>query len=76
MDSEVYARLASVKRDGESFSKAISRLLDTASERHTGQQILRDLADLPSLAPQDEAVMRAVVAENREREPWDEHDLR
>ena len=77
VDSKVYSRLAAVKRDGESFSKAISRLLDTVGQAHTGEKILRELVDVPRLSREDGQVMLSAVAENRELEAWDDdHDLR
>ncbi|HVR30265.1 MAG TPA: antitoxin VapB family protein [Thermoanaerobaculia bacterium] len=76
VDSEVYARLASAKREGESFSKTINRLLQDAGAVHTGKEILESLQHLPRL-PQDEAeIMLRVVDENRTREAWPAHDLR
>ena len=76
VDARVYDKLASVKREGESFSKAIDRLIDEAGDACTGRDILRGLAELPTLSAEDAEVMLAMVAENRESEPWDEHDLR
>jgi len=76
VDSLVYSRLAAAKREGESFSRAISRLLDTLGAAHTGEDILRELADVPPLSLKDGEAMLAVVAENREQESWVEHDLR
>jgi hypothetical protein len=76
VDARVYDKLASVKREGESFSKAIDRLIDEAGDACTGRDILRGLSKVPPLPAEDAEVMLAVVAENREGEPWDEHDLR
>ncbi len=76
VDSEVYDRLAGVKRKGESFSKAIDRLLDEVSAAHTGGDILRGLGELPALAEEDARTMLAVVAEDRRSEAWAAHDLR
>ena len=72
--SRVYSRLAAAKREGESFSKAISRLLDTVGQAHTGGQILRELDDLPGLPYADGEIMLSAVAENRELETWDDGD--
>jgi predicted CopG family antitoxin len=74
VDSRVYIRLAAAKREGESFSKAISRLLDTVGRAHTGEQILRELDDLPDLSYDDGETMLSAVAENRELETWDDDD--
>jgi predicted CopG family antitoxin len=75
VDSEVYDRLAGGKRRGESFSKVIDRLLDEVGAAHTGQDILRGLAEIPALSEDDAEVMLAVVRENRQGESWAEHDL-
>lgn len=40
VDSRVYERLAAARREGESFSKAIDRLLQEAAAFHTGGAIL------------------------------------
>ncbi len=76
IDSEVYERLAGVKRRGESFSRVIDRLLDEVGAAHTGRDILRGLAESPALSEEDAEVMLGVVAESRRSEPWAEHDLR
>ena len=76
VDTRVYEKLAGVKREGESFSRVIDRLIEEVGAAHTGRDILRGLTDVPALTGKDAEVMLAVVAENREREPWDEHDLR
>jgi predicted CopG family antitoxin len=74
--SRVYAKLAGVKREGESFSKAIDRLIDEVGVAHTGCDILRGIAEIPPLGDEDAEAMLAVVAENRENELWPQHDLR
>lgn len=76
VDSSVYERLAGEKREGESFSRAIDRLLEEVGAAHTGRDILRSLEDIPALDDQDSEVMLAVIRENRESEMWVEHDLR
>jgi len=76
VDSRVYDKLAGVKREGESFSKVIDRLIDEVGAAHTGDDILRALAGLPELSHDDAAAMMAVIAENRKTESWPEHDLR
>ncbi len=75
VDSQVYERLAGVKREGESFSRVIDRLLDEVSAAHTGQDILRGLAGIPPLSGEDAEVMLAVVSESRQSETWADHDL-
>ncbi len=76
VDSQVYARLAGVKREGESFSKAIDRLLREASTAHTGADVLRALEDVVPLTDEDADVMLAVIEENRTSEDWERRDLR
>lgn len=75
VDSQVYRRLAAEKREGESFSRVIGRLLDQTESAHTGRDILRRLEALPELAAADAGVMLAVVAENRDAETWPRRDL-
>jgi predicted CopG family antitoxin len=65
VDSRVYDQLAAVKKEGESFSKAIARLLIAFSRAHTGGQILRGLQSVDSLSEEDSKVFLDIVAENR-----------
>lgn len=76
VDSRVYERLAQAKREGESFSKAIDRLLEDVGSAHTGREILRSLQQIPPLPEKDAETMLAVIEENRAGEAWDRHDLR
>lgn len=76
VDSRVYDRLARAKREGESFSKTIDRLLREVGGVHTGRHVLRALEEMAPLPEADAAVMLAVVQENRASETWEEHDLR
>jgi predicted CopG family antitoxin len=76
VDSRVYRRLAAAKQEGESFSKVIDRLLAKAASAHTGAHILRELAGLPPLGPEDAGVFLDMVAENRGQEEWPVRDLR
>jgi len=76
VDSRVYERLARAKREGESFSRAIDRLLEKVGAAHTGREVLRALEDVVSLPEADAAIMLAVVEENRAGEAWEAHDLR
>ena len=71
LESSIYGRLAALKRDGESFSKVIDRLLSEVAEAHTGRDILRGLGDFPRLTESDAKRFLAVVAENRESERWE-----
>jgi predicted CopG family antitoxin len=76
VDTRVYAKLSAVKREGESFSKAIDRLIDQVGSAHTGRDILAGLSDVKRLSYDDAETMLSVVAENRDTETWDDHDLR
>jgi predicted CopG family antitoxin len=76
VNSRVYDRLAAEKREGESFSKALDRLLDAVESAHTGRDILKQLDEMQALTQKDAEAMLAVVTENRECESWAEHDLR
>ena len=66
----------SVRKDGESSSKAIDRLMDQVDAAHTGRDILRGLTGIPELSYEDARAMLAIVAEDRENEFWDQNDLR
>jgi len=66
----------SVRKEGESSSKAIDRLMDQVDAAHTGRDILRGLAGIPELSYEDARAMLAIVAEDREKEFWDQNDLR
>lgn len=76
VDSRVYDRLARAKREGESFSKTIDRLLREVGGVHTGSHVLRALEEMAPLPEEDAAAMLAVVQENRATEAWEERDLR
>ena len=71
IDTRAYEKLSGVRREGESFSKNIDRLIDHVGAAHTGRDILRSLTAVPELSYEDARVMLAVVAENRETETWD-----
>jgi predicted CopG family antitoxin len=75
LDSLVYDRLAASKKDGESFSRLIDRLLREVGAAHTGSDILRGLATVAPLSEKDSEVFLGVVAENRASEGWDRRDL-
>ena len=75
IDARVYERLASVKREGESFSKAIDRLLAEIGSVYTGGEILRGLATFAPLSKEDSDVFLQVIAGNRASEDWAENDL-
>jgi predicted CopG family antitoxin len=76
VDSQVYERLAQAKREGESFSRAIDRILEEVGAAHTGHDVLRALDGVVPLPEADAAVMLAIVEENRADEAWEQHDLR
>jgi predicted CopG family antitoxin len=76
VDARVYDQLAGAKRDGESFSKTIERLLTEVAAAHTGSDILRGLATIAPLSAADAEVFMEVVAEDRASEGWGERDLR
>ncbi len=65
LNTDVYARLRSIKQDGESFSSAIDRLITEVGESHSGSDILRRLATLDELSEDDAGRFFEVVAENR-----------
>lgn len=75
VDAQVYERLAGLKREGESFSKAIDRLMDEVGAAHTGAHVLLGLADQASLPPEEAERFLEVVRRNRESERWEPHDL-
>jgi predicted CopG family antitoxin len=76
VDSKVYDRLAAAKREGESFSKTIDRLLSQVEAAHTGADIIGGLGAFAPLSNQEAEAFLAVIAENRSTETWDERDLR
>ena len=75
LDSRVYDRLARHRRQSESFSKAIDRLLEEIASAHTVAEVLARLDEQPPLSEVDAAAMSDVVRENRDSETWPSHDL-
>ena len=71
LESSIYLRLAALKRDGESFSKVIARLLSDVANAHTGRDILRSLGSFCRLTERDAELYLAIVAEDRESERWE-----
>jgi len=65
VDSRVYDRLRAIKKEGESFSRLLDRLLTEMSAANTGGDILRGLATIAPLSPKDAEVFQSVVAESR-----------
>ena len=76
VDARVYERLAAVKKEGESFSRAIDRLLAEMGAAHTGGDILSRLATIEPLSEADARVFLEIVAEDRASEMWNGRDLR
>ena len=76
VQTQVYGRLMAVKRDGESFSKLIDRLIDDAVCAASGEAILDHLDTVPSLADDEAQAFLQVVEENRSQERWSSRDLR
>ena len=72
LESSIYGRLAALKRDGESFSKVIDRLLSEVADAHTGHDILRGLGDFSRLTESDADRFLAIVTENRDSERWEQ----
>ena len=70
LDSRVYQRLAACRREGESFSRVIDRLLAEVGRAHTGGDILDRLATVAPLSEEDAGVFLKVIAENRADEDW------
>jgi predicted CopG family antitoxin len=76
VDTRIYERLAEAKREGESFSEVIDRLLTEVGEAHTGKEILSGVETLAPLSTEDAEVFLGVVAGNRAGEDWEQRDLR
>jgi predicted CopG family antitoxin len=75
LDSEVYRRLAAFKRESESFSKAVARMLAAAEVAHSGRDILARIAEVGPLDEDDADRMLRHVDEARRDEAWEPHDL-
>ena len=76
VETSVYDRLAEQKRDSESFTKVIARLLSLSAESHTGGDIASSLRRLRPLESGEAEQILKVVQENRTAEEWTGHDLR
>ena len=76
LESSVYERLAREKRESESFTKVISRLLDNAGQAYTGRSIVSALTRLQPLQEKEAEQMLAVVKKARTSERWPANDLR
>lgn len=75
LDSKVYRRLAAFKKESESFSNAVARMLDEMEAAHTGKDVLARLDEIPALSQDDADTMMKVVEESRTRESWERNDL-
>ena len=75
LDSRVYRRLARLKRESESFSKAIDRIITQAQQANTGGEILSRLSEFSSLSEDDAELMLELIDKGRADEDWPEHDL-
>lgn len=73
LETSVYEKLARKKRDGESFTKTIDRLVEAATEQGTCEQAVREAAAIWKSAPKTSEVetMERVVQQNREAGRWD-----
>ena len=76
VDVEVYARLARLKGESQSFSRLIDSLIDRVVTAHTADDVLAHLGEQPSLSDADADAMLRLVRENRESEIWAVQDLR
>jgi Putative antitoxin len=76
VDSRVYERLTAVKRESESFSRTIDRLLIEVGAAHTGRSILQGLVSISPLSEQDSKAFLEIIAEDRASEEWNPSDLR
>lgn len=76
VDVEVYRKLVRLKRESESFSKLLDRLVEEVTTTRTGADILRRLGHAPPpLSPREAEIMSSVVASHRADETWPQHDL-
>ena len=75
LDTRVYQKLSRIRRESESFSKAIDRLLTQCDSSHTGREILAGLEAFTPLRESEAEIMLGKVAESRLNEPWERHDL-
>jgi len=73
LDAKVYTKLALLKRESESFSRLIDRLIDATVTSRTVSAVLSSLDDLPPLSEEDAQSMEKIVQSNREEEDWSVH---
>jgi predicted CopG family antitoxin len=75
LDSQVYDKLVHLKRQSESFSKVINRLIDRVVTAHTAAEVLTHLDGQAPLSDADAETMTKFVRESRDTESWPSHDL-
>jgi predicted CopG family antitoxin len=71
LEVTVYDRLAANKHPGESFSKAIDRLLTDTAAANTGSDILGRLESFAALPEEEAQVFLDVIAEDRAAGGWE-----
>lgn len=75
VDLAVYRKLSRVRRESESFSRAIDRLIDQVTTAHTGADVLSRLSAISPLSKGEARRMTEVIREHRKTEAWIQHDL-
>jgi hypothetical protein len=76
VDVAVYRRLLGLKKESESFSRLLDRLVDEVTSAGTGADVLRRLGHAPpALSEGESATMLRVVAANRTGGKWPDHGL-
>jgi len=75
LDSEIYRRLAAFKRESESFSHAVARMLDAVDAAHTGKDVLARLAGIPDISQEEADELLKAVEETRRQQTWEPGDL-
>ncbi|HMO03038.1 MAG TPA: antitoxin VapB family protein [Kiritimatiellia bacterium] len=78
VDAKVYERLTRLKREDESYSKAMDRLMMQAAGNKTGAAIHDRLSSLRAtpLTDREAGAMHKVVEGHRRKESWPHHDMR
>ena len=72
LETKVYEKLARKKRDGESFTKTIDRLVEADSSHGTCEEAVREAAAIWKEAPTKAEVetMERVIKANRTKVDW------
>jgi predicted CopG family antitoxin len=76
LDTRVYDKLAGLRKDSESFTKAIERLINQRQSAHTGKELLAWLAEFDELNEKEAKSILKIVNKARTEEKWPRHDLR